>query len=49
MSDKPKNSPIFDQLSDALEERVGSDRRKKDLGKDNIAGVNRRKGDRRKK
>ena len=41
------NLDFFDQLEEALEERAGSDRRKKNLGKDKD-GCDRRKGDRRK-
>lgn len=37
---------IFEQLEEALEERLGKDRRQKDLGA-NVDGKNRRKGDRR--
>lgn len=48
MSDTNKKPEIdvFSQLEDALEEREGSDRRKKDIGSD-PEGNNRRKGDRR--
>ncbi len=38
---------VFDQLEEALEERAGNDRRKKNTGQ-NAEGLDRRKGDRRK-
>lgn len=38
---------LFEQLDEALEEREGSDRRKKNLGADDTIGADRRKGDRR--
>lgn len=44
--DKTAEIDIFTQLEDALEERLGSDRRKKNIGK-NQEGEDRRKNDRR--
>ena len=38
---------LFDQIDEALEEREGSDRRKKNLGTDLEKGEDRRKSDRR--
>lgn len=38
---------LFEQLDEALEEREGSDRRKKNLGAAETIGEDRRKGDRR--
>jgi len=39
---------IFEQLEEALEERLGKDRRQQDLGP-SVNGEDRRKGDRRQK
>lgn len=44
--EKQTEIDIFEQLEEALEERLGSDRRQKDLGA-NAEGEDRRKGDRR--
>lgn len=38
---------VIEQLDEALEEREGSDRRKRDAGLDPHSGEDRRKGDRR--
>ena len=45
-SNKSAEIDIFKQLEEALEERAGSDRRKKNLGVSAV-GEDRRKGDRR--
>jgi len=44
--DKQTEIDIFEQLEEALEERLGSDRRQKDLGTSS-EGEERRKSDRR--
>lgn len=46
--DKELDESIFEQIEEALEERDGADRRKKNLGLDTDSGLDRRKSDRRK-
>ena len=45
-SDNKSKIDLFEQLDEALEERLGTDRRKQNLGADE-EGQDRRKGDRR--
>lgn len=45
-TDKQSDIDIFEQLEEALEERLGNDRRQKNLGTSS-EGEDRRKGDRR--
>lgn len=49
MNEKPMSNPTFvvEQLEEALEERSGSDRRKRNVGSDPDTGSDRRGADRR--
>ena len=45
--EKNLDSVLFEQIDEALEERGGGDRRKKNVGSVHANGEDRRKGDRR--